>query len=89
MTTITIDLNDEMTSELRYLVELHQRHGAPNPMPSVEALIEYVLCSVANGSRRPGSWERQMLESMGLVAEANEHQQYRPAYGPPAPESAE
>jgi len=41
------------------------------------------LSSVADGSRRPGSWERQMLQMMGLVASSDEHSEYREGYGEP------
>ena len=53
-------------------------------MQSVEDLVGYVLVSVADGSRRPGAWERQMLEMMGLVADCNEHHIYRSQYGKPS-----
>lgn len=78
-----IEIHPEVRKELHYLVELHRHYGAPNPMPNVEALVGYVLASVADGSRRPGSWERQLLELMGLVAECDEHHQYRAHYGKP------
>ena len=81
---VTITLNDGVAAEFAYLVELHRAYGAPNPMESVDGLVSYVLASVADGSRRPGSWERQMLESMGLVADTDAHQEYRRAYGRPA-----
>lgn len=84
MSELTITINEDVARELQYLVDLHQRHGAANPAESVEDLIGFVLASVADGSRRPGSWERSMLESMGLVADSDEHQQYRASYGPPA-----
>lgn len=77
-----IDIHPEVLKELEYLVELHQRHGAPNTQASVDDLVAYVLASIADGSRRPGAWERQLLELMGLVAESEEHQQYRSHYGP-------
>lgn len=85
--SITITLNDAVAAELAYMVELHQKHGAPNPMESVDDLVAYVLASVADGSRRPGSWERQMLESMGLVADTDAHQDYRsqPSNDGPSP----
>lgn len=41
------------------------------------------LASIADGSRRPGSWERSLLERMGLVTD-DEHYSYRPHYGPEA-----
>ena len=82
---ITVTVNEDVARELQYLVDLHQRHGAPNPVESIDELVNFVLASVADGSRRPGSWERSMLESMGLVAECDEHNQYRSSYGPSGP----
>ena len=76
---VTID--SAVLKELQYIVDLHTRHGAANPFDNVEALVAYVLASVADGSRRPGAWERAMLESMGLVAYCDEHEQYRAHYG--------
>ena len=78
-----ITINPEILKELNYLVELHQQHGAPAQVSSVESLVNYVLASVADGSRRPGAWERQLLEMMGLVADSDEHQVYRQVYGRP------
>ena len=76
-----ITIHPEVEKELCYLVELHQQHGAPNKMETVEDLVNYVLASVADGSRRPGAWERQLLEMMGLVADGDAHHQYRSHYG--------
>lgn len=80
---ITID--PEVLKELEYIVKLHAEHGAPNPMRSVEDLVAFVLASIADGSRRPGSWERGLLEPLGLVAETPLHNQYRAQYGQPSP----
>ena len=80
---LIIEIDADVRKELEYLVALHARYGAPNPMPSLEALPCYVLASIADGSRRPGAWERQMLESLGLVADCVEHHRYRPHGGPP------
>ncbi|HDZ9263653.1 TPA: hypothetical protein RUZ02_003457 [Vibrio cholerae] len=76
-----ITLNKHVQAELEYLVELHRAHGAPNQHDSVESLVAYVLAAVADGSRRPGSCERSMLDMMGLVADCDEHHQYRSTYG--------
>lgn len=77
----TFEVDPEVYQELQYMIALHEKHGAPNPMQSVQALISYVLASIADGSRRPGSWERQLLQSMGLVADCAEHHAYRDSYG--------
>jgi len=82
-TQLIIEISADVRKELEYLVELHQRYGAPMPVTSLEALIGYVLASIADGSRRPGAWERQLLEHMGLVADCDEHHQYRPHGGKP------
>ncbi len=82
----SIEINPDLLKELEYMVELHQRSGAPNPMQSVEVLVGFVLASVADGSRRPGAWERQLLETMGLVAYCEEHHIYRSQYGKPEAE---
>ena len=80
-----IEIDDEVARELAYMVRLHQEHGAPAEMDSVKRLIGYVLASVATGSRRPGSWERGMVQQMGLIADCDEHHAYRASYGEPAP----
>ena len=76
-----VEIHPEVLKELEYIVELHQQYGAPAKMESVESLVNYILASIADGSRRPGCWERQLLEQMGLVAESSEHKNYRNHYG--------
>ena len=80
---IKIDIDECILAEFEYIVALHKEHGASNHVSSVEELIKIVLSSVADGSLRPGSWERQMLESMGLIADCDDHHQYRNFYGSP------
>ena len=65
------------------MVELHQNSDASTPFKTVEELVGFVLASIADGSRRPGSWERQLLIPMGLVADCDEHHRYRADYGKP------
>ncbi len=81
--TKTVEIHPEVLKELEYIVALHKEHSAPNPMATVEDLVSFVLASVADGSRRPGAWERQLLTMMGLVADCVEHEQYRSNYGAP------
>jgi hypothetical protein len=72
-----ICINANVHKELDYIVQLHKAYGAPRPVATVQELVDYILSSFADGSRRPGSWERQMLESMGIVADSPAHQIYR------------
>ena len=60
-----VEIHPEVLKELEYMVELHQQYGAPAKRESVEALVNYVLANVADGSRRPGAWERKLLERQG------------------------
>jgi hypothetical protein len=78
-----IKIDSGVLKEFEYMVELHKEYGAALEMDSVECLVNYVLMSIADGSRRPGSWERQMLCSMGLIAECQAHEVYRNQYGKP------
>lgn len=78
---MTIEIEPYLLKELQYIIELHREHGAAAEMESVESLVGYVLICIADGSRRPLSWERQLLEMMGLVAESDDHQDYREHYG--------
>jgi hypothetical protein len=73
-------------TELQYIVDLHRRYGADNPVYSVEGLVGHVLAAVANGSERPDASERLLLEVMGLVAYCSEHAQDRGCRDPAEPE---
>lgn len=79
----TIDVDPDVLRELQYMVELSKKHGSLCPVQNVSGLIAYILASVADGSRRPGAWERQLLILMGLVANCPEHLTYRAHYGSP------
>lgn len=81
-----IEINDIIIKELNYMVALHQQHGPNHHWKNVEQLVAVVLSSIADGSRRPGSWERSLLQSMGLVADCEEHHCYRTNYGEPTGE---
>jgi len=83
MKRIEIELSDGVAAELDYLVELHNKHGAPNPCETVSELLATVAVAIADGSRRPGAWERQILEMAGLVPDTEEAYQYRATYGRP------
>lgn len=80
---MNIKLEGPVLAELEYMVKLFHDNGAPVAPETVESLVSYVLMCVADGSRRPGSWERQLLQMMGLVAECQEHYAYRASYGEP------
>lgn len=78
-----IEIDNCLVQELEYLIELHQQHGPSTYLETVEQLVGFILASIADGSRRPGAWERQLLYPLGLVANCAEHEHYRERYGKP------
>lgn len=79
-----VSIHPRIYAELEYMVQLHQKYGAPCRVESVDDLVLCVLRAVADGSRRPGSWERGVVEALGLIADTAEHYVYRSNYGPEA-----
>lgn len=80
---IEIEFPQGVTAELRYLLDLISADQDGVVLTGIEELCAYVMTAVADGSRRPGSWERGLLASLGLVSDRDEHHVYRPSYGPP------
>ena len=80
---MNVEIHPETLKELEYLIELHQQYGPSSYLKTVEQLVDFILVSIADGSRRPGAWERQLLYPMGLVADCVEHDCYREHYGKP------
>ncbi len=80
-TGLQIIVNPEITSELAYMLKLQQTCGAAVQFENVDGLIHYILASIADGSRRPGSWERGLLVLLGRVAQSEERLVYRAHYG--------
>lgn len=60
---ITLTLTDH---QVHYLTALRfsEAMGGPTSKASLETVLAYVVASVADGVRRPGSWERQSIEPM-------------------------
>ncbi len=81
--SVAIEVDDAVFSEFKFMSKLLNKDEDNFAPDTPEEIIAFVLSSVADGSRRPGSWERQMLQMMGIVASADEHSEYRDAYGEP------
>lgn len=63
---IEIELSPETVKWLDAL--LHNRSES-SPLPaSVKGIVEQITVHFAEGIRRPGSWEREMLKIMGYEA---------------------
>lgn len=77
-----IELNPQLASEFQYIFDLLQLSG-DDAFASPEHLINYVLRAIADGSRRPGSWERSVIYQLGIVADHPLHHVYRATYGEP------
>ena len=81
--TIKVKMSPRVVAELKYLIELNQLMPDSFVPGTVEELISQVMIAVADGSRRPGAWEREVISMLGLVADCPEHNEYRPVYGRP------
>ncbi|MDD5411283.1 MAG: hypothetical protein PHF31_07700 [Methylobacter sp.] len=85
-----IEISDGIYSEIEYLHELIKNGNSGDlSIESPTELINYILSVVADGSRKPGSWERGLLDSMGIVADCSEHHVYRQTYGKPKDDGQE
>lgn len=80
---IYVEIPQGVASELRYLRELLADMPYAPKLTSMEDLFRYVMTAIADGSRQPGSWERELLAKLNLVSERDEHHVYRRKYGPP------
>lgn len=76
-------IDPEYLEEFEYIVQLHQKRGAPRTIESVQDLLIIVMREIAEGSRCPNTYKRSVLEAMGLVADGPEHQVHRDEYGAP------
>ena len=80
---VTVALPPVIAAELEYLISVTKAAPAGG-FESVADLLRHVAISIADGSRRPGSWERPMLVSMGIVSgDEPELISYRREYGRP------
>lgn len=83
--TVSVEIDGDIFAEFEYLLTLLKKSDNADGLDNTADLINYILMGFADGSRRPGSWERGMLESMSIVADCEEHQAYRENYGVPKP----
>jgi len=78
-----IEIDSEVLKELEYIIELHKKYNADayEEKTDVTLLVNYILRGVADGHRRPGSWEREIVNKLGLTVECEETNEYRQSYG--------
>lgn len=61
-----VHIPSDIKADLERIVEASS--NSANPMGSVDDLVSYALGCLVDGFNRPGSWESEMLERMGLVS---------------------
>jgi hypothetical protein len=64
--TRPVHIPSDIKADLERIVEFSI--NSANPMGSVDDLVRYTLGCLVDGFNRPGSWESEMLERMGLVS---------------------
>ena len=72
-----VKLYPDVMKELEFLIELMDRENDMLQFDTIEELTVYVMNIIADGSRRPGSHARGMLDDLGLSTEQPEHLVYR------------
>ena len=85
---LVVTLPAAVVAELDYMIELGRDDSMAYSPKTVEDLIVHVVVAVADGSRRPGAWEREVISMLGLVSSKPEHHFYRSSYGDPADANA-
>ena len=84
MTTesLTIEIDTGAKKELDFLFKSGLEDDI-HSFETVENMLSYILHSIADGSRRPGAWERQILEMTGIVPNNPIFHEHRSTYGNP------
>jgi|GEM_PF-1387437 len=78
-----IHIDDDIIREFEYILKLHRRSGQPLLAENVEGLINYTLQAIARGSKDPDSWEREIAQKLGLIADYDAHYSHRGHSGRP------
>ena len=68
---IRVGINAGIYKKLETLFEEQLKYGCPNRRDSINGMINSILGAVVDGVERSGSWERGMVESMGLIPNDN------------------
>lgn len=85
MKKIQLEITDNVYKELEYMVALKKKDDddfGPT-VENVEDIILELVNAATEGSMRPGSWERQIIQSTGLVSNQPEQKYYRREHGQP------
>jgi hypothetical protein len=64
--TRPVHIPSDIKADLERIVAASSKSA--NPMGSVDDLVRYTLGSLVDGFNRPGSWESEILERMGLAS---------------------
>ena len=75
---IEIELSQETVTWLNILVE--ERPAASQIPDSLKGLVEQIATHFAEGIRRPGSWEREMVNIMGYDEALTGYERTLPGY---------
>ncbi|MDP2903090.1 MAG: hypothetical protein Q8N96_08265 [Methylovulum sp.] len=83
---IELEIDSGVIEELKYIQYLHEESGSTLPIKNdVNDLINYILASVAIGSCKPRSCEREIVQQLRLVVFSHDdHFKERDCFGRPA-----
>ena len=64
-----VEINDDQASKIRKIMQDQGLYGAINPQTNMKQFVSTLLSMVIDGYQREGSWEREVLDKLGLMPE--------------------
>ena len=82
MAKIEIEIDDSVKAELDYIIECASKDNHFY-YKDINSALSYLAGAWADAGRRPGAWERDCFNQLGLIPDCQEFRHYRPKYGNP------
>ena len=79
---IEIEIEDSVKSELDYIMKCASK-DSNFYYEDIGIVLSYLARAWADAGRRPGAWERDCFNQLGLIPDCEELSYYRQSYGDP------
>lgn len=83
MIPLTIDVRADVLSEINYILEVAEIDEKDIYFQDIEGLINYLFTIIADGARKPSSWERSINNQLEIYMDSPVFSVYRAEYGDP------
>lgn len=81
--SLTIDVHADVLDEIDYIIKLAKRDDQDIYFRDISGLVNYLFTTIADGARKPRSWEREVNNHLEIYMAAAEFEIYRAEYGDP------